>query len=208
MPEVTLAPDTVIPTDSSHTLSQLQAKNKAKKASKKGHQPKMGLSSKRSAQFAVGPLKFWALGDRLLIEEDQFRSGYECSECGGSGRLPCDNCNGTQTTTTGKKCSHCSDGSRTCPGCQGKGGLIVTPEISQRRPTSGTVVSAGSECKSLKVGDSVLYSNFAGYVVDLNRAGSPVTIRILHESEVLAGMEGHLTLTNLRGKSEIAAFTS
>jgi co-chaperonin GroES (HSP10) len=170
--------------------------------------PEMGSTNQAPSKFPVGTLTFWALGDRVLIEEDQFRSGYECTKCGGSGKTACDNCGGSQVTTTGKKCGLCSDGSTVCSGCGGKGGLIVTPETSQRRPTSGTVVSAGVKCEYLKEGDSVLFSNFAGFVVDLARAGSPVTLRILHETEILAGMDGHLTLTNLRGKSEIAAFTS
>jgi len=166
-----------------------------------------GLHKFNLTKFNVGSLTFWALGDRVLIEEDPFRSGYECSKCGGLGKIACDNCGGTRTRN-GKKCSICADtdGSLTCPECSGKGGLIVTPDIAQRRPTSGTVKSAGRKCKYLKPGDSVLYSNFAGYVVDLNRAGTPVTLRILHETEILAGMEGHLTLTNLKGKSDITSF--
>lgn len=189
------------------------------------HQPVVGFTSDGVAKFEVGPLKFWALGDRVIIEEDLFRSGYECSKCEGRCKVKCPDCEGkgkrTTTVTTfvteegkpeqvsvEKKCSSCEEGYITCPQCSGKGGILVTPETSQRRPTSGVVVSAGLSCKTLKVGDSVLFSNFAGYVVDLDRAGSPVTLRILHETEILAGMDGHLTLTNLRGKSEIAAFTS
>lgn len=168
-----------------------------------------------SAKFPVGNLTFWSLGDRVLIEEDEFRSGYECAKCDGEGTIPCDNCGGTSVTPTGKKCGLCiqgADGSATgritCPTCNGKGGLLVVPEVSQRRPTSGVVVSAGHKCLTLKVGQSVLYSNFAGYVVDLNRTGKPITLRILHENEILCGMEGHLTLTNLRGKSDIAQFNN
>lgn len=140
--------------------------------------------------FEVGPLKFWALGDRVLIEEDQFRSGYECEGCGGSGK---------STVVKGAKCSEC--------GGTGviKGG-IVTPETAQRRPTTGKVVSIGDQCHVLKPGQSVLYSNFAGYVIDLNRAGEPVVLRILHESEVLCAMEGQLEMRTLRGKQEIATF--
>ena len=140
--------------------------------------------------FNVGELTFEAIGDRILIQEDAFRSGYECDSCHGSGK---------STLVPGARCAAC-EGTGVV-----KGGLAI-PETSERRPTSGTIVSAGPTCKWLKCGDSVLYSNFAGYVVDLDRAGQPVTIRILHETEVLAKMSGHLELRSLRGKSEIATY--
>jgi co-chaperonin GroES (HSP10) len=178
-------------------------------------------------KFSIGKsLKFWALGDRVLIEEDEFKSGYECSTCDGKGRTTCANCSGVGENS-GKKCSTCdAAGITTCPACNGKGGIIVAPEISERRPSTGQVVSVGHKCKMLNVGDTVLYSNFAGYVVDLDtgkqlhaapstvtsiKSGSlgykgKVTLRILHENEILTGMDGHLTLTNLRGKNDIAAY--
>jgi len=157
--------------------------------------------------FDLGPLKFWALGDRVLIQEDDFKSGYECETCGGLGKVNCSNCGGLgRVGAKGFKCAHCEAGKVPCSDCLGKGGLLVTPETSQRRPTTGVIVSCGEACKVLKPGQSVLYSNFAGYVIDLNRAGRPVTLRILHETEVLCAMEGKLELRTLRGKSEIAEF--
>ena len=168
--------------------------------------------------YEVGALKFEALTDRLIILEDEFRTGYECSGCGGLGDTPCSDCSSGALVgikPNGKKCSTCEGkGRTTCLICNGKGGLLIAPETSQRRPTSGVIVSAGPGKTdngvfvpmSLKVGESVLYSNFAGYVIDLDRAGKPVTLRILHESEILCRLEGHLTLTNLKGKSEVAVF--
>jgi co-chaperonin GroES (HSP10) len=167
--------------------------------------------SKEITKFEVGSLKFWALSDRILVEEDAFQSGYECITCGGKGRIKCPDCAGTTVRSVEggpeKKCSTCDEGTIRCSPCNGKGGLLVTPDTAQRRPTSGTIVSAGPDCKFVKVGDSILFSNFAGYLVELARAGFPVSLRILHETEILAGMEGHLTLTNLRGKSELTTYT-
>lgn len=158
--------------------------------------------------FDIGPIKFWALGDRILIREDEFKTGYECSTCGGSGTAPCDNCAGSGTTQGKFKCSHCDGkGEQTCAHCGGKGGLLVAPDIAQRRPTTGKVVSVGDDVSHVKVGDSVLYSNFAGFVVDLAPAGKKVTLRILHEAEILCGMEGQLEMRTLRGKTEIATFS-
>jgi hypothetical protein len=68
------------------------------------------------------------------------------------------------------------------------------------------VVSIGPECKTLKVGDNVLYSNFAGYDLQLDRAGRKVVLRILHEPEILCAMDGHLDLRSLRHQSQIAEF--
>jgi co-chaperonin GroES (HSP10) len=161
--------------------------------------------------FDLGDLKFWALGDRVLIQEDEFKTGYECMQCGGSGKAPCGDCEGRGEhlrAGVARKCSHCENGAVTCPECNGKGGLIVAPEIAERRPTTGKVVSVGDKCHTLKVGDSVMYSNFAGYVVDLQAAGRPVVLRILHETEVLCGMSGQLQLRNYRGKNEITQYAS
>ena len=140
-----------------------------------------------SEWFEVGEVGFAASGDRLVIEEDQFKSGYECKVCGGSGRVP--------STVAGGKV-------KTCPECDGKGGIIVVPEVSQRRPTTGIVRSAGELCKVYKVGDGVLFSNFAGFAIDLNRAGQPVCLRILHETEVLTKVRGHLELRAISSQRE------
>lgn len=166
-------------------------------------------TSTTPSKFEVGALKFWALGDRVLIREDEFKTGYECTLCGGATTVSCDSCNGSGLSATTKhaRCSQCAGTQKTtCPQCNGKGGLLIAPETSQRRPTTGVVVSAGPSCKVLKVGDPVMYSNFAGYTVDLADAGHPVTLRILHETEILCGMEGQLELRNFKGKTEIAEF--
>ena len=148
----------------------------------------MAVVNEANGKFDLGALKFWALGDRVLIVEDEFKSGYECPGCGGTGK---------STVVRGAKCAEC-DGTGLI-----KGGLVVTEE-SQRRPTTGKIVSVGEKCTVLRPGDSVLFSNFAGYVVELNRAGRNVSLRILHEPEVLCALEGQLELRTLRGKSEVA----
>ena len=189
-------------------------------------QPALGpLPQPESNVFSIGNIKFEAFGDRLIVLEDEFKTGYECSVCGGSGHrhcLPCDG-KGTRQSVKGegpfKKCSDCDGkGSTVCSGCNGKGGLIIAPDVAQRRPTTGKVVSAGKGKiatdtgklipMQIRVGDSVMYSNFSGYVVDLESSGRPICLRIIHESEVLCRMEGNLTLSSLRGKSDIATFQS
>ena len=86
----------------------------------------------------------------------------------------------------------------TCPDCGGKGGLIVVPEVSQRRPSTGSVVSVGDRVEHFRVGDSVLYSNFAGHAMDVGE----VTLRILHEKEILAAVKGHLEMSRMKNQRE------
>ena len=179
--------------------------------------PLEGQSLQRDNVFSIGNLKFEALTDRLIILEDAFRTGYECGDCNGAGSKPCTACGSTGSRGI-KKCSDCEGrGTLRCSSCGGKGGLLIAPQITERRPTTGKVVSAGPGKTTeqgtlipmqIKLGESVMYSNFAGYVVDLERAGQPICLRILHESEILCRMEGHLTLSNLKGKSDIATFQS
>jgi len=101
------------------------------------------------------------------------------------------------------KCAACGgDKVITCPDCGGKGGILVVPDVSQRRPSTGKVVSVGDKVKYFKVGDNVLYSNFAGHALDLERAGHKVVVRILHESEILASVQGHLELRAVQNQRE------
>src|SRR4029077_19176848 len=116
--------------------------------------------------YEVGPVKFAAFGDRYLVVEDEFRSGYECQRCKGDGRISCDNCRGSGTVRTKFRCTPCEGNGRlTCPDCGGKGGLLVIPDVSKRRPTTGKVVSGGEKTKYFKLGDNVMFSNFAGHAI-------------------------------------------
>lgn len=149
------------------------------------------MVEKKPNKFEIGPLKFSGFGDRVLIEQDAFVSGYECPDCNGSGISPL-------------------NPNMTCKSCGGKGvreGGIIIPDESQRKPTTGSIVSVGPDCKYLKVGQAVLFSSYAGHTIDLDRAGFRVVLRVLHETEVLCLMEGHLDLKTVRGKSDIAGTT-
>lgn len=157
------------------------------------------------AWYKAGPVEFAAFGDRLLIIEDQFRSGYECKACDGAGETACDQCGGAGKYKRGErtfKCSQCTNGKVKCAECGGKGGVLVVPDVSQRRPSTGRVVSIGEKVKNFEVGHDVLYSNFAGHAMDLDRAGMKIVIRILHESEILARVQGHLELRSVRKQTD------
>lgn len=157
-----------------------------------------------SEPFQVGPVTFWATGDRVLIEEDKFRSGYECSKCSGEGKLSCDGCGGIGhyvRNDSERKCSACDGtGKITCPECEGKGGVLAIPEVAQRRPTTGRIVSVGPDVKNLSVDQDVLYSNLMGHVIDLQDG---TVLRILKEPEILCRLEGHLEFRMVRRKTDL-----
>lgn len=78
----------------------------------------------------------------------------------------------------------------------------MVPEQSQRRPSTGRVVSVGDKVRYFNVDDDVLYSNFAGHAMDLPLETGQVVIRILHESEILGRINGHLELRAVRHQRE------
>lgn len=169
------------------------------------------VTNESSNTFSINDIDFSAWGDRLLILEDAFRSGYECQTCLGSGKVVCHNCGGNgRVGENNLMCSHCQAiGEVTCPDCDGKGGLLVVPEDQQRRPTTGRIVSVGPKVTALRVGESVLYSSYAGHTLDLYRAsGEKVVLRVIHEPEVLCLVNGHLELRHLRGNPGLTQYQS
>ena len=153
--------------------------------------------------FKIGRVSFEATGDRILVMEDPFKSGYECETCGGSGKLKCDNCE-EGITSTGKKCSFCEQSGRIkCPVCLGKGGLIVVPDNQQARPTTGRIVSIGEDVKKYGVGESCLYASYCGHLLELGGYDShdneiKVNLRVIRESEMLCRITGQLELRKLK----------
>jgi hypothetical protein len=151
--------------------------------------------------FMTGPTGWVAEFERILILEDPFRSGYECSDCDETGMVVCPDCvDGHSVVNPVIKCKTCQ-GERLvkCAPCGGKGVLLEIPEVAQRRPTTGRIVSIGHETKRFKRGDSVLYSNFVGEVYDLTGIDDvgrekKVILRVMKEREVICSLTGHMEL--------------
>lgn len=62
-------------------------------------------------------------------------------------------------------------------------GRIVVPEVAKRKPTKGVVVAIASNIKDIEIGDKVLFSQFAGYLLKFE--DTPL-LRCLGYSEVLS----------------------
>jgi co-chaperonin GroES (HSP10) len=154
-------------------------------------------------RFAVGVVSFEALGDRVIVEEDPFVSGYECRDCGGRGWNTCGECNeGKSRINPEITCKSCEGTTRlTCATCGGRGGLLVVPQKSERRPTTGKLVTIGDEVnlwykfwlRKYRLQDRVMYGSFSGHVVDLDNKGEKVILRVMHRSEILCRVTGHLS---------------
>jgi hypothetical protein len=166
----------------------------------------------QSNVLTLGTMQWEAHHDRIIVLQDDFRSGLECTRCMGRdvrnevSVIRCDNCKGTGKSAIVKdgQCSMCSgDGIIPCPDCKGKGGTLIVPGTAERRPTTGIIVSAGERCATYNRGQSVIYPSFAGHAYDMTATdihGNTVTatIVIMREEDVLCGIRGHLELRQMK----------
>lgn len=160
--------------------------------------------------YYAGPMGMEAMFGKILVVEDEFRSGYECATCSETGKIDCDNCGGKGSYESGplsKKCSPCDGtGKVKCVDCNGTGALLVIPDTSKRRPTTGQIVSVGGDVKSLHRGDYVAYSNFCGEVWDLSGIDAEgiertIVVRHMKENEVICKVTNHLSLRRMKNRA-------
>lgn len=108
-----------------------------------------------------------AIGDNIIVLLDNYKSGYECTTCGGTGflikreRCICDPDvedselgapRGTRNRF-GAVCELCGGeykGKRretklSCGACHGQGSKLFIPEVAQSQPTTGIILSVGPE---------------------------------------------------------------
>lgn len=134
-----------------------------------------------------GKIALRAIEDKIIILLDKFKSGYECSMCGGSGEgRRCIDCtNGVNSR--GFKCKVC-DGNPdrwiggVCPQCKGKGSTIIIPDSAKALPTSGTIVSIGPDCTKRKIGQRVVFGAHVGFFLPFK---GNVRLRMMREYEPL-----------------------
>jgi co-chaperonin GroES (HSP10) len=76
-------------------------------------------------------LSLQAVEDKIIVLMDEHRTGYECRNCSGTGKIPS---------------SVVKDAEKQCTECEGlgviKGGLVI-PETAKSLPSTGVVVSMG-----------------------------------------------------------------
>ncbi len=141
------------------------------------------------------------IGDRILVQVDPFKSGFECKTCNGVGHTDevCGNCKGKKFEEVGEfiqPCRACSvgisgarksHGFKLCPDCHGKQATIIIPEDAEKPPTTGKVLAIGLQVTEFKVGTRVLFSNYTGTRLDI--AG--LDLRVMKQHDVFCEVKGY-----------------
>lgn len=146
-----------------------------------------------------------AIGDKIVVLMDSFRSGYECTGCKGVGkvkneiRCKCDppdwNADTNLTPGTrnrfGEPCLECMGNYKqkrkfevqTCPTCKGKGSTIIIPDSAKSLPTTGIVISCGPDVTKIKLHSRIVATPHSGIYIPMK---GNVPVKIYHEYEPLA----------------------
>jgi hypothetical protein len=137
-----------------------------------------------------GKIALRAVEDKIIVLLDRFKTGYECTTCGGDGLgRPCRDCLANPGYNRfGSTCTTCNGTPNTyvgsdCPVCKGRGSSIIVPESAKALPTSGIIVSVGPKCSYRQVGERVLFGAHVGYFLPFK---GNVRLRTMREYEPLA----------------------
>ena len=158
-------------------MERTQSENAAKSAQE------IVLDNSNTVRFPGFPYTFEALNEKILVSIDIFKSGYECKDCKGSGKIE---------TKIGREMQV-----DTCTSCNGRGGLLVLPEGSKNLPTTGVVVSMGPVARknaTFKIGDRILFGAYAGTMIP-TKAGL-----------MFKYMDWYLAVVKIDGADEMSAF--
>ena len=161
-------------------------------------------------QYMISPI--YGGNGRVLVQEDPFKSKFDCSECLGLGHngVVCMFCKGT-TYHRGKEengaCPDCNNeaqgplnkslGFQLCKKCNGTGGTIVIPDESKRNTTTGQVLAVSDrDIQEFQVGDKVMFTNYSGS--PFNFIG--LDLRIIIERDLLGKVKQ--LKSNIEGLTE------
>lgn len=137
-----------------------------------------------------GKLGLEAIGDKILILIDKFKSGYECKDCNETGIYIACECARAGTygiKPSGKVCHFREACDRqtvgaTCRTCNGTGSTLKIPETARAIPTSGVIVSIGPGVTKRQIGERVLFGAHTGYFLPFK---GNAKIRCMREDEPL-----------------------
>lgn len=108
------------------------------------------------------------LGNKIVVVMDAFKSGYECSQCKGTGRI---------------RSTLVADATKECDKCHGKGHILIIPDSAKSLSTTGVVVSRGPEVEKIKIGYRVICGPYSGTALPWK---GNIEIKIYTEDEPLA----------------------
>ena len=162
----------------------LKRQDDESKAQKQGQ---VSYDTEKNFVYAVqGKIALEATEDKVVILLDKFKTGFECSNCKGTGLLGKCGCD-AGVNRFGTACTKCNgepdkNVGDDCPICKGRGTSIIIPESSKSLPTSGIIVSAGPQCSKRAVGERILFGAHTGYYLPFK---GNVRLRIMREHEPL-----------------------
>lgn len=173
------------------------------------------------------PYIFLAKGDNILVAVDIFKTGYECKTCHGTAKIKqacvCDTTDNpgfkynldqlkevldtlgetVAASRSAMKCPECEGDYLSkrkeipCPDCKGRGALLHTPDTSKTLPTTGVIVSLGSEVNpalGYKNGQRVLFGAYVGVMIPTKAPG--VVFKVLRSLEILCEIKGGEDMAN------------
>lgn len=146
-----------------------------------------------------------ALGDKIVVLMDSYRSGYECTVCKGVGKIKTEircKCDpedwdvnkhvapGTRNRF-GESCLECMGNYlekrksvvQTCPTCKGKGSTLIIPDSAKSLPTTGVVISCGPDVTRIKIHTRIIATPHSGIYIPMK---GNVPVKIYHQHEPLA----------------------
>lgn len=149
------------------------------------------VSREENVIFVIaGKLGLEAIGDKILILIDKFKSGYECKDCNESGiyiNCECERNGHAGQNRLGGICKYCQGKheerkGKSCPSCRGTGSTLIMPQNARAIPTSGVIVSIGPEVTTRSIGERVLFGAHTGYYLPFKGTAK---IRCMREDEPL-----------------------
>jgi co-chaperonin GroES (HSP10) len=182
---ISISPDVKpknIMSDNDSTAAQIEARavlDRMDKEKEDLRTQELILDGSNKIKFIGYPYIFEALGEKIIVSIDVFKSGYECKVCKGLRKIKAvceceingrpgfkypldsileirktlgDQIADTRSLMPCLKCNGDYVAARheeTCTACKGRGAVIILPKESEALPTTGTVVSIGKLAQRL-----------------------------------------------------------